>query len=204
MMSEKLASDVRPAGRFPDPTVLEEPIEASVTIGMQHAGKVGKCLRGCSLLRSGVLETAERQQKLAEAAIGKPNEQVQGLEAVVRDQIRRAVVEEMKSVQAETQKAVEALQRVKRAANARVTLWTIGLTVISAGIALFVVWWVLPTRAEIAALRTERAHEQRCSPQSARCAADLRRCGTGRLCIRVDRSVLPYGDQRDYFVIRGY
>src|SRR5262249_45377995 len=103
-----------------------------------------------------LLEGAERQQKLAEAAIGKLNEQVQGLEAVVRDQIRCGVSEEMKFVQAETQKAVEALKTVKRAANARVMLWTIGLTAISAGIALFVAWWVLPTRGEIAALRTER------------------------------------------------
>jgi hypothetical protein len=34
----------------------------------------------------------------------------------------------MTIVQAETQRAVEALRRVKRAANARVTLWTLGLT----------------------------------------------------------------------------
>jgi hypothetical protein len=103
-----------------------------------------------------LLESAERQQKLAEAAIGKLNEQVQGLQGTVRDQIRGGVSEEMKFLQAETQRAVEALKRVKRAANARVTLWTIGLTLISAVIALFVAWWVLPTRAEIATLRTER------------------------------------------------
>jgi hypothetical protein len=50
-----------------------------------------------------LMETAERHQKLAEAAIGKLNEQAQGLVAVLRDQIRRAVVEEMTIVQAETQ-----------------------------------------------------------------------------------------------------
>jgi hypothetical protein len=51
-----------------------------------------------------LMETAERHQKLAEGAIGKLNEQAQGLEAVVRDQIRRAVAEKLKIVQAETQK----------------------------------------------------------------------------------------------------
>ena len=44
----------------------------------------------------------------------------------------------------------------KRAANARVTLWTLGLTTTSAVDALFVAWKVLPTPAEIARLRTER------------------------------------------------
>jgi hypothetical protein len=153
-----------------------------------------------------LMESAERQQKLSEAAIGKLNEQVQGLEAVVRDQIRCGISEEMKFVQAETQRAVEALKRVKRAANVRVTLWTIGLTVISAVLALFVAWWVLPTRAEIAALRTERdelaSNVAVLNQRGAR--ADLRRCGTGHLCVRVDKNAPPYGDQRDYFVIRGY
>ena len=153
-----------------------------------------------------LMETAERHQKLAEAAIGKLNEQGQALEAVVRDQIRRAVAEELKIVQAESQRAVEALQRVKRAANARVTLWTIGLTAISASIALFVVWWVLPNRAEIGALRTERdelaSNVAVLNQRGAR--ADLRLCGTGHLCVRVDMKAPRYGDQRDYFVIRGY
>jgi hypothetical protein len=153
-----------------------------------------------------LMETAERQQKLAEAAIGQLNEQTQGLVAGARDQLHRAVVEEMTLVRAETQRAVDALQRVKRAANARVTLWTIGLTAISVCIALFVAWWVLPTRAEIAALRAERdalaSNVAALNQRGAR--ADLRLCGTGHLCVRVDTNAPRYGDQRDYFVIRGY
>jgi len=153
-----------------------------------------------------LMETAQTHQKLAEAAIGKLNEQTQGVHAVVRDQIRRAVVEEMKIVQAETQSAVEALQGVKRAANARVRLWTLGVTAISAGVALFVAWWALPTPAEIARLRTERdelaSKVAILNQRGAR--ADLQRCGTGHLCVRVDMNAPRYGDQRDYFVIRGY
>jgi len=153
-----------------------------------------------------LMETAERHQKLADAAIGKLNEHAQGLEAAVRDQIRRAVVEEMTMVKAETQSAVEALQRVKRAANARLTLWTLGLTAISAGVALFVVWWILPTRAEIAALRAERDELASAvavlNRRGAR--ADLRLCGRVHLCVRVDMNAPRYGDQRDYFVIGGY
>ena len=153
-----------------------------------------------------LMEAAERHQKLAQAAIANLNERTEGLAAVVRDQIRHALGEEMNTVKAETQSAVEALRRVKRAANARVTLWTLGITAISAGIALFVAWWVLPTPAEIARLRTERdelaSNLALLSHGGAR--ADLRRCGTGHLCVRVDMNAPRYGDRRDYFVIRGH
>jgi hypothetical protein len=153
-----------------------------------------------------LMETAERHQKLAEAAIGKLKGQTEGLEAVVRDQIRRALVEEMKTVQAETQGAIEALRRVKRAANVRVTLWTLGLTSVSAGIALFIAWWVLPTSAEIAKLRTERdelaSNLATLNQRGAR--ADLRRCGTAHLCVRVDLKAPRYGASSDYLIIKGY
>jgi hypothetical protein len=153
-----------------------------------------------------LMETAERQQKLAEAAIGKLNEQVQGLVALARDQIHRAVIEEMAVVREESHGAVEALRRVKRAANARVVLWTIGLTAISASTALFVAWRILPTTDEVAALRAERdalaSNVANLNRRGAR--ADLRSCGGGHLCVRVDMNARRYGDQRDYFVIRGY
>jgi len=74
----------------------------------------------------------------------------------VREQIRRALVDELKTACAETHGAVEALQAVKRAANARVAFWTLGVTASSMAIALFIAWWVLPTPADLAGLRTER------------------------------------------------
>jgi hypothetical protein len=153
-----------------------------------------------------LMETAQTHQRLAEAAIGQLNEHIQGLQAVVRDQIRRAIVEEMKMVQAETQSAVEALRRVQRAAGARVTLWTLGLTAISVGAALFVAWWALPTAAEIARLRTERdelaSNLAVLNQRGAR--ADLRRCGTAHLCVRVDLKAPRYGESSDYLIIKGY
>ena len=153
-----------------------------------------------------LIEAAQTHQKLAEAAIEKLSEHAQGLAAMMRDQIRSAVADEMKVVQAETQGAVEALRRVKRAANARVTLWTIGLTAIAVAVALFVTWWVLPTPAEITALRTERdelaSNIAILNQHGAR--ADVRRCGTGRLCVRVDLKAPRYGESSDYLVLRGY
>ena len=125
---------------------------------------------------------------------------------MVRDQIQRALVDALKTVHVEAQRAVEALQRIKRQANARVTLWTLGLTVISVAIALFIAWWVLPTTAEIARLRTERDELSSnlvvLNQRGAR--ADSRRCGAGHVCVRVDLSAPRYGESSDYMVIKGY
>jgi hypothetical protein len=153
-----------------------------------------------------LMETAQTHQKLAETAIEKLSQHTQSLEPVVRDQIQRALVDALKTVHAEAQRAIEALQKMKRAANARVVLWTLGLTATSAAIALFVAWWVLPTPAEIARLRTERdelvSSIAVLNQRGAR--ADLSRCGAGRVCVRVDLSAPRYGDSSDYMVIKGY
>jgi hypothetical protein len=103
-----------------------------------------------------LMETAQSHQKAVEALFQKLREQTQGLDAVVRDQIRHMLVEELKAVRAETQGAVTALQALKRTARARETFWTLGVAAIASGIALLVAWSVLPTPAEIAALRPER------------------------------------------------
>jgi hypothetical protein len=153
-----------------------------------------------------LMETAQTHQKLAETAIDKLSQHTQSLEVVARDQIQRALVEALKTVHTEAQRAVEALQRIKREANARVTLWTLGLTVNSVAIALFVAWCVLPTPAEITRLRTERdelaSNIAVLGQRGAR--ADLRRCGAARMCVRVDLRAPRYGEGSDYMVIKGY
>lgn len=153
-----------------------------------------------------LMETAESHQKAVEALFEKLKEQTQGLDAVVRDQIRQVLVEELKAVRAETQSAVTALQALKRTARVRDAFWTLGVTAIAAAIALFVAWWVLPTPPEIAALRTERdtlaSNISVLNQRGAR--ADLRRCGAGHLCVRVDLKAPRYGESSDYLVIRGY
>jgi hypothetical protein len=153
-----------------------------------------------------LMESAQTHQKLAQAAIEKLSEHTQALEAVARDQIQRALGDALKTVHTEAQRAVDALQKVKQAANARVTLWTLGLTATSVAIALFVAWCVLPTPAEIARLRTERdelaSNIAVLNQRGAR--ADLRRCGAGRVCVRVDLGAPRYGESSDYMVIKGY
>ena len=64
----------------------------------------------------------------------------------------------------------------------------------------------LPTPAEIARLRTERDElASKIAVLNQRGArADLRRCGPGRACVRVDLSAPRYGESSDYMVIKGY
>jgi hypothetical protein len=95
---------------------------------------------------------------------------------------------------------------LKWAANARATFWTLGVAAITLGGALFVAWWILPTPAEIAALRAERdALASNIAVLNQRGArADVRRCGTGHLCVRVDLNAPRYGESSDYLVISGY
>jgi hypothetical protein len=153
-----------------------------------------------------LMETAQCHQKTVEGHFEKLKQHTQGLDDMVRDQIRHALVEELKTIRAETQGAVAALKALKRAANARATFWTLGVTAIDFGVALLVAWWVLPTPAEMAALRTERdalaSNIAILNQHGAR--ADLRRCGTGHLCVRVDLKAPRYGEGSDYLVIRGY
>lgn len=153
-----------------------------------------------------LIEAAQTNQKRAEAAIETLNKHTQGLETVVRDQIQRALADGLKNLHAESKGPVEVLQRVSRAANARTAFWTLGVTAAAAAIAFFVAWWVLPTPAEIAALRTEReelaSNIAILNQRGAR--ADIRRCGTGHLCVRVDLKAARYGASSDYLVIRGY
>jgi hypothetical protein len=153
-----------------------------------------------------LMESAQAHQKLAEAAIAKLNEQAKGFESLATHQIERALGEALKSVHAQTQSLFETLQRAKRAANLRSALWALGTTAAAIGVALFVAWCVLPTAAELTALRSERdelaANVAVLDHRGAR--ADIRRCGARHLCVRVDLEAPRYGEGSDYLIIKGY
>jgi hypothetical protein len=81
------------------------------------------------------------------------------------------------------------------------------MTVICSAIPLLLACWIIPSRAEIAALRTKHDElaTQIASLEERGGRIDLRRCGDGaRLCVRVDRKAPTYGEQSDYLVVRGY
>ena len=153
-----------------------------------------------------LMEAAQSHQKLAESAVEKLTAHTEGLEAMFQDQVRHVMREELTALRAETHGAATALRTLKRAANARTTFWVFGITAIAVAIALLVAWWVLPTPVEIAALRRERdelpSNVAVLDERGAR--ADLRVCGAGRLCVRVDLKAPRYGEHFDYLVIKGY
>src|SRR5277367_3421695 len=79
-------------------------------------------------LRFGLLmESAQAHQKLAESQLEKLRLHTQDLDGVVRDEIRRTLIQELSMLTAETTRATHALEKVRRSAARRVVLWSVGL-----------------------------------------------------------------------------
>jgi hypothetical protein len=153
------------------------------------------------------MESAQAQQKLAETQLEKLAAHTQGLDEVVRDEIRRTLIDEMQAVTAESRRAAEGLRRMQRAGSLRAALWSFGLSALCAGIPGAAAWWALPAPGELLALRTERdqaaANLKRLEQLGGR--VDLRRCGRAlQLCVRIDRHAPVFGESADYFVVKGY
>jgi hypothetical protein len=126
---------------------------------------------------------------------------------VVREEVHRVVREELHSLAADTKRASDALHAVRRAANVRALAWSVGMTILCSAIPLALACWIIPSRAQIAALRARRDAliTQIANLEERGGRIDLRRCGDGaRLCVRVDRKAPIYGEQSDYLIVRGY
>jgi uncharacterized protein involved in exopolysaccharide biosynthesis len=154
-----------------------------------------------------LMESAQTHQRLAETHLQKLREHTQDLDGVVRDEIRRTLIEELAQLTAESRRAAQALSTMKRAANMRGLLWTAAIAMLSTAIPGALVHWLLPSAAEVDALRARRdqlqANVQRLEQRGGR--IDWRRCGEeARLCVRVDRAAPTYGDKADYYVVKGY
>jgi hypothetical protein len=81
------------------------------------------------------------------------------------------------------------------------------LALICALAPLAVARWVLPSAAEVSALRARRDELRLNVAKLEQLGGhiDWRRCGdTRRLCVRVDRKAPTYGEKADYYVIDGY
>jgi hypothetical protein len=154
-----------------------------------------------------LMETAHTHQDLIDGSLKRLQAHTQGLDQVVRDEIRRTFIAEFGALIDESARAAEALRSLGRASTLRNAWWSALLGLLpSVAVALLLSWW-LPTQSQIAALRIEH---QRLSSSIARLAdsggrMDLRRCGeSSRLCVRIDRRAPAYGEQADYLVVRGY
>jgi len=154
-----------------------------------------------------LMESAHAHQKAAESSLKKLKATANDLAGIVRDEVRHVVIEEFQSLAADSQRASDALHEVQRAANVRALVWSVGITTLCSAIPLLLACWIIPSRAEISALRAK--HDELAtkiaSLEERGGRIDLRRCGDGaRLCVRVDRKAPTYGAQSDYLVVRGY
>ena len=159
-------------------------------------------------LRLGLLmEAAQSQQQLAAAALARLDEHTRGLDAVVRETVTHTLLEELQALADDSRHTAQALRTLRRAASGRLALWSGALAAVSAAVPLAFSWWLVPTPAEMASLRTTRAElaadVARLTAQGGR--MQLRRCGSAqRLCVRVERAAPVYGDGADFLVVKGY
>jgi hypothetical protein len=154
-----------------------------------------------------LMESVQGQQKLATQALERLSSITEGLDVVVRGELRQAFVEEFQAVRVASREAAEAFQRAGRAANLRLAVWMLAINAALCGVPLIVAASVVPTRAELSALRGQRdeltAGVLRLQQRGGR--IDLRSCGEARrLCVRVERSAPAYGLEADYLVVKGY
>ena len=154
-----------------------------------------------------LLESAQVHQRSLEEQLASLKSHTRDLDGVVRDEIRRTLLEELQLLHAETGRAVVALQTMGRAASVRATLWSFVLATLVAAIPGAALWWLTPSAAEVSALREQRNELARNLAELGRQGARIewRRCGdSGRLCLRVDRSAPTFGPNADFYVAKGY
>jgi hypothetical protein len=154
-----------------------------------------------------LMESAQAHQKLAESQLEKLRAHTQDLDGVVRDEIRRTLIEEMQMLTAESRRAIQVLQRLRRGAAARDALWCIAIAILCTAVPIALIRWALPSESEIAALRARRDELAASVATLERRGGHIewRRCGAEvRLCVRVDRKAPTYGEQADFFVVAGY
>ena len=154
-----------------------------------------------------LMESAQAHQRLAETHLDKLRAHTQDLDGVVRDEIRRTLVEELQMLTSESRRAAEVLRRIRRSIGLRVAVSSIAVAILCTGIPVAIARWILPSESDISGLRVRR------DQLTASIAAldrrggriELRRCGeTARLCVRVDRSAPAYGEKADYYIVKGY
>jgi cell division protein FtsB len=154
-----------------------------------------------------LMESAQVHQKLAESQLQKLRDHTRDLDGVVRDEIRRTLVDELQTLTQETARTIRALEKMRRGVTIRNTLASAGAAVACAIAPIIVAKLALPTPAEIASLaaRRDELKQNISNLKQHGGEADLKRCGASmRLCVQVDIKAPRYGDKADYFVIAGY
>jgi hypothetical protein len=154
-----------------------------------------------------LMESAQAHQRLAETHLEKLRAHTQDLDGVVRDEIRRTLIEELQLLTSESTRCAEALQRMRRGSGFRGALWCLGVAVLCTATPVAIMRWTLPSEAELTALRARRDELSASVAVLERNGGriDWRHCGEdSRLCVRVDRKAPAYGAKADYYVVAAH
>jgi uncharacterized protein involved in exopolysaccharide biosynthesis len=154
-----------------------------------------------------LMESAQIHQQVAETQLQQLRAHAQGLDGVVRDEIRRTLVEEMKTLFAEVERAIQGFRAMRSALRWRGLAWNAVLAGVLGLAPVALTHWAVPSAAEIDALRAERDTLARNVAQLERRGGkvDWRTCGAAaRLCVRIDREAPVFGGTADYYVVKGY
>jgi hypothetical protein len=154
-----------------------------------------------------LMEAAATHQALATGALERLREHTAGIDAVVREEIRHTLLEELHALSDDCHHARDALLEVGRAARRRFAWLSAVTLMLAAAVPAAVLAWWLPSPAEIAALREGRAQLSanlaRLAEQGGR--VQLRRCGSEqRLCVRIDHAAPAYGEGGEFRIVQGY
>jgi hypothetical protein len=151
-----------------------------------------------------LMESAQAHQKLAEANLEQLRAHTRDLDGVVRDEIRRTLIEELQMVASESKRAMQALQQMRRGTSLRVGLFCLGIALLASGVPLAWMRWTLPSQRELAALRARRDELAAGIESLERRGGHIawRRCGeSAQLCVRIDLKSKAYGEKADFYVV---
>jgi hypothetical protein len=156
-----------------------------------------------------LMQAAQTHQELADRSLARLETHAEGLDDVVREEIRRTFIAEFGVLLEETGKVTEALGRLRGAAARHFTAIGLVLAALPAVATLLLLWRFIPSPQQLAALRTQRAQLLSDIAQlhaaGAGARIELRHCGQARrLCVHVDRRAPAYGDAADYLIVNGY
>jgi hypothetical protein len=154
-----------------------------------------------------LMEAAQTQQTLAEKTLDRLREHAAGLDAIVREEIRATLLEELRALGDDSHRAAQALRKLQRTASVRLVGWSAVIMSFAAVLPFALTWSLLPTGTEVQSLAARRdeltANIARLSSQGGN--VQLRHCGSAqRLCVRVERGAPAYGPAGDFLVVKGY
>ena len=143
-----------------------------------------------------------------DGTVGRLERAVGNLGPAVRQAVRDTYAKELVGLAEQIKKTTASLEGLQRSADWRQLLLGTGLSVVVVLITLGGFWFFTPSPAEMGRLRAEREQLQAAVDQLASrgARADLKKCGASNehLCVRIDAGFGRFGNERDYYVIRGY